>query len=193
MTALIYPDVAPGTIGLVAISGQVGKLIHVGQFLAETPMRKWLQRNNEPDYEHAFIYLGATEEFPEGAVLEAEPGGARIVSVSEYPEWTVYWCDMLAAKFAASLPDVAQIAPEYKDVPYSFLDYFFLAAHRLHVWLPGLRSYIKSTKHQICSQLSDFIYQEAGAHLFADWRWPGDVMPMDLYLLDQSLAFVPAG
>jgi hypothetical protein len=35
----------------------------------------------------------------------------------------------------------------------------------------------------ICSQLVDQCYQDAGVHLFADGRWPGDVTPADLYRL----------
>jgi len=77
--------------------------------------------------------------------------------------------------------DVAMIGREFEHVPYSFLDYAAIAAHRLHV--PGailLRRYVRSTKHLICSQLVDAAYARAGVHLFDDGRWPGYVTPSEL-------------
>lgn len=176
-----YPDVAPGTIGLTLIAGEVGKIIHFGQWLATKPLPLWLQRDDQPPYEHAFVYLGATDSYSEGAILEAEPGGSRVRSVNEYK--TIYWCKSIAARYAPELPKVARIAPEYTGLPYSFLDYFSLFLHRLHLRLPFVKSYLAATGHDICSQLCDLVYDAAGAHLFTD-RWAGDVIPMDLYLLD---------
>lgn len=184
MTTLTYPDVLPGTIGLTYISGAGGKIIGFGQWLAENPVKKWFSKDTLPPIDHSFTYLGATEQYPEGAILEAEPGGARIRSVSEHS--SIYWCTDIATKYKEFLPKVAENAPHFQGTPYSFLDYLSIALHRMHIRLPLLKSYIAATHHQICSQLCDWLYDISGAHLFTD-RWEGDVMPMDLYFLDQAL------
>src|SRR5258708_29450415 len=64
-------------------------------------------------------------------------------------------------------------------VGYSWADYMAIAAHRLHIPSPGLRDFIADSTHQICSQLIDTCYADAGVHLFADGRWPGYVTPAD--------------
>lgn len=170
----------PGTIGLVPIAGQVGKLIRLGQWLAENPIARWFRRNTEPNLQHAFVYLG------DGQIIEAEPGGARIAPVTEYSG--IYWCEGIASRYSvAQLQKVATSALKYKGVPYSFTDYLYLLVHRLHLWFPGLKHLIQRSGHVICSQLVADAYTEAGIHLFRDGRWSGDVMPMDLYVLDRSL------
>jgi hypothetical protein len=64
----------PGTMGLTPIAGEVGRLIRLGQKLNGNGFSTW---------EHAFILL------PGDQILEAEPGGARIVPL-HYDD--VYWC-----------------------------------------------------------------------------------------------------
>lgn len=172
-------EVLPGTIGLTAIAGEVGELIHLGQYLAETPIRDWLKENDLPRWEHAFVYLG------DGQLIEAEPGGARIMPITEYG--TVYWCMSIAGRFSAEqLAGVADRAHTFEGTKYSFLDYFALAGRRLHLYplYPLLRLRIESTRHVICSQLADAAYRLEGLSIFPDDRWAGDVMPMDLYRRD---------
>ncbi|MGW9433129.1 hypothetical protein ACWHA1_35035 [Streptomyces decoyicus] len=79
--------------------------------------------------------------------------------------------------------DICAAATRYVGVPYSFLDYLAIATHRFHLPVPGLRRYVASTRHMICSQLVDRCYLDAGVHLFADGRWPGYVTPMALHHL----------
>lgn len=173
----------PGTIGLTQITGDAGKVIRVGQWAVAKLDRVREIRPGEDwaDYQHAFLHLGG------GQIIEAEPGGARIRDVFEYTD--VYWCDRIAGQYTPEqLARVADYARDYEGTPYSFLDYAAIAAHTLHVPAPGLREYIQSTEHLICSQLCDVAYQDAGLHLFTEpKRWPGYVDPLDLYLLDQSL------
>lgn len=162
-----YP--LPGTNGLTRISGSAGRLIRIGQFLNGTGFSDW---------EHAFKYLG------NGLIIEAEPGGARITHVSRYP--VIHWCTATAARYSpVQLQASADAARKYKGVPYSFLDYDAIAAHRLHIPAPGLRQYIESTKHMICSQLTDQADADAGIHNFEN-RWPGFVTPGNLYDLDTA-------
>lgn len=176
-----------GTIGLTTIPGDVGLGIRAGQFLvAEISRHHKIPAGQAwADYQHAFIYLG------DGDIIEAEPGGARISSLSEYDE--VRWLAAVADRYPASqLASVADAARTLEGRPYSFLDYGAIAAHALHVPVPGLKEYITETGHLICSQLCDFAYEKAGLHLFADGRWPGYVDPLDLYLLDVKLSAAQA-
>jgi hypothetical protein len=153
----------PGDFGLVAIRGNVGKLIRFGQ---------WLNGDGFGDYQHAVLVLD------NGELIEAEPGGARIRPVSEYDGTNVIWSDwpLTDAERAA----IVAAGRSLEGVPYSFLDYLALAAHRLHIWLPWLRKYIASTGDDICSQLVDLGYQLGGKEMFADGRWAGYVTPMAL-------------
>lgn len=167
--------VQPGTIGLTQINGEVGRIIRFGQFLNGAAKPHY---NALANYEHAFLAIA-----DDGAILEAEPGGARVGNVSEYSH--IYWCENIAAKYSKGLNDVVAAAHKYVGVPYSFLDYGALAARRLHLPVPGLRKYIASTGHMICSQLCARAYLDAGCALYTEWT--GYVDPLDLYNLDRSL------
>ena len=73
-------------------------------------------------------------------------------------------------------------ALQYVGTPYSAADYFAMAAKRLHLGplIPGLRNYVQTSKHMICSQLVDRCYLDGGVQLFDDGRWDGYVTPADL-------------
>lgn len=161
----------PGDIGLTSIDGPVGWGIRLGQ---------WLNGDGFGQYEHAFVVVSDTE------LVEAQPGGARIRPLSDYPNALFVSPTRMTV---AQRDAVCAAARSYLGTPYSFADYAALAAHRFHLPLPGLRSYVASTGHLICSQLVDEAYLAGGVHLFADGRWPGYVTPADLYeLLGRTLA-----
>lgn len=171
-------------IGLVPIRGQLGMGIRIGQWLVaklddDRKLREYSVDEDWADYQHAFVYLG------DGTVIEAEPGGARIRPLSEYSAGEIYWCSAFSAT-DAQRTQIAQVARSFKGVDYSFLDYAAIAAHSLHIPAPGLRHYIGSTKHLICSQLAVRAWDLGGVRLFPH-RWAGYVDPLDLFLLDQSL------
>jgi hypothetical protein len=153
-------DPQPGDFGLVKMYGDAGRLIRIGQ---------WLNGDGFGDYEHAFVLVEG------GSVVEAEPGGARIAPVSEYSE--VLWSTGHVALTGEQRAAVIKAAMGYVGTPYSAADYFALAAHRLHLPLPGLKTYVANSGHMICSQLADQCYQDAGVQLFKDGRWPGYVTP----------------
>jgi hypothetical protein len=165
----IVPQV--GMIGLTQISGQVGKTIKILQYLNGEGFHDW---------EHAFVML------PGGLILEAEPGGARIVPL-HYS--SVYWCTGIYKLLppTTTATEISHVAESLKDIKYSFLDYAALSAHRLHIPAPHLRKYIGSTGHMICSQMADEMYIRLGAHIFTDKRWSGDVTPASLYTRDLQL------
>ena len=164
---MIHNVPEPGDIGLTSIVGPVGWGIRVGQ---------WINGDGFGVYEHAFIVLD------DGMLLEAEPGGARIAGLDEYAGRHVeYVCPPGLTAEQRAL--ICQKARAMVGIKYSFLGYAAIAAHRFRLPIPGLRRYIASTGHQICSQMADQCYQDAGVHLFNDGRWPGWVTPADLAAL----------
>lgn len=157
----------PGDIGLVRIPGAGGFLIRIGQFLCG---------DGFADTEHAFVVLGG------GELVEAEPGGARIRPLSDYDGAPVVWLRCPPQYRAA----VAAAARELEGTPYSWGDYFAIAAHRLRVPVPGLRTYIKSRRHEMCSALADEAAAQGGWELFDDRRWEGYVTPGALRKLAEN-------
>lgn len=152
----------PGDIGLTSITGAVGRLIRFGQ---------WLNGDGFGQYQHAFIVL------PGERLIEAMPGGAIVAPLSKYDDREVLYVSPAGLTYAQRKA-ICDCALKYEGVPYSFLDYGALAAHRFHLPVPYLRRYIESTGHQICSQLADRAYLDAGQNLFDDGRWEGYVTPM---------------
>jgi hypothetical protein len=156
-----------GDLGLTVITGLVGALVRVGQ---------WLTGDGAP-YQHAFLVVS-----DQGKTVEAMPGGARYNTVGGYdPRRTVYvrvdvdedtrWRVAAAGLWSMGPPPVA----------YSYMQYPSLALLALGLKPPLLRRFIKDHGRVICSQLVDGAFQEAGVQLFADQREPGDVTPGDLY------------
>ncbi|NUP47567.1 MAG: hypothetical protein HOW97_09695 [Catenulispora sp.] len=158
----------PGDFGLCRITGPVGVLIRLGQFLAG---------GGDADYEHAFVYVG------DGRIVEAQPGGARETEMSEYADRPILWSTGKVLLTNARRQAVVAAARSLIGTPYSAVDYLAIAAHRLHLPLPGLRRYVASSGHMICSQLVDAAYQRAGVQLYADGRWDGYVTPASLAAL----------
>ncbi|MFG3287220.1 hypothetical protein ACGF3G_00150 [Streptomyces sp. NPDC048179] len=155
----------PGDIGLTNITGLVGKGIEVGQ---------WLNGDGFAPWAHAFLVM------PDGKLIEAMPGGAQVVPLTEYDDRDVVYVSP-AGLTPAQRWAITACARQYEGVPYSFADYAALATHRLHIPAPGLRTFVASTGHMICSQLVDRAYLDAGIQLFNDKRWEGYVTPMALF------------
>lgn len=150
-----------GDIGLTQITGDVGALIRLGQ---------WLNGDGFANYEHAFVFIG------DGQIVEAEPGGARIADLTEYDARTIAWVPCPPEHGAA----VAQAARELVGTPYSAADYFALALHRFHIPVPWLKAYVNSSKHEICSQLDVTAAVRGGWQVVPASDWPGYVTPADL-------------
>jgi hypothetical protein len=180
--------VLPGDFAVVRVHGTVGKLIRLGEIL---------NGDGFGDWEHAIFYAGDDPELGDDLILEAEPGGAKLVPF-HYAAADVMWStdnpdlDLTLVQQQMAMT----VAKHWKGVPYSFVDYLALAAHRFH--LPGLlwskysksfvtlKTYVGQTAHDICSQLADLCRLELGSHLFSNGRWPGDVTPLDLANLIQG-------
>jgi hypothetical protein len=153
-----------GDFGVVHMDGDSGKWIHIGEML---------NGDGFANYEHAFVYVG------NGMIVEAEPGGAQL---AKYHYENVLWSTDRIALSNEERFMICNSARSYVGVPYSAADYFAIAAKRLKlgVLVPGLKAYVASSKHMICSQLVDQCYSDAGVHLFQDGRWPGYVTPAAL-------------
>ena len=167
------PDPLPGDFAVVSIGGQSGALISAMEEIAYDHATHW---------DHAFVYTGG------GMIVQAEPGGARKVALGSY-EYAI-WSTGILSPSGTQRNAIVAAAEKYADarVGYSWADYAAIAAHRFHVPAPGLRAYIASTGHEICSQLVDQCWLDGGYHLFSDGRWPGFVAPFDLgTLLYQAL------
>lgn len=173
LTTAAGATVLPGDFAVTKMAGPLGPLIRVGEALNGEGFR---------DYEHAFAYIGG----PDDLILEAEPGGARLVPFHYVMSACLWSSGIPSLAIAVRTGLVEEAGMRYKGVPYSFLDYAALVAHRLGIPGPGLRSYIASTKHMICSQLVDQFRLDLGSHLFDDGRWPGYVTPASLANLIES-------
>lgn len=164
----------PGDWAVCSVGGEGGRLIEIGEYLNGDGFAPW---------EHAFVYIG------NGHVLQAEPGGSEIVPYTE--RGAELWSNTKITLTPAQRARVPGLAKTMTKIPYSWLDYQALAAHRLHIpdlptW-PGpgrrpvtLRTFIADSGHEICSQLVDTFMLRLGIHLFSDERWPGYVVPADL-------------
>jgi hypothetical protein len=164
----------PGDIGIVHMTGAGGAAIRLGQ---------WFNGDGFADYEHAFVVAGIhvrgeDRDVADGMkIVEAMPGGALLSPLSRYdgldPVYLRCPDDLRSA--------VAGAALDLVGTPYSVADYFALAAHRFHIPAPGLKHFVETSNHMICSQLADRAADVSGWHLFVDGRWPGYVTPGDLY------------
>jgi hypothetical protein len=163
MARLMIPQ--PGDFCCVPIGGPGGRVIGLGERLCGSAFSM---------YQHAFVYLG------DMTVVEAMPHGARTRRLVAPAEQFGLWSSGSVLLVSSERTAICAAARGYVGVGYSWLDYGAIAAHALHLPIPGLRGYIGSTHHQICSMLVDQCYADAGVHLFDDGRWPGWVTPSDL-------------
>jgi hypothetical protein len=157
----------PGDFAVVSAGGTPGRLVQAGE---------WLNGAGPFDiYQHAFIFTGGAADL---AVVQAEPTGAAYAALT--PHARTLWSTGKIPLTDWQRDRIVEAAVGYVGTPYSALDYLAIALHHWHLPIPHLKAYISSTHHQICSQLVDQCYQDAGVHLFADGRWPGYVTPADL-------------
>lgn len=153
----------PGDFFLTQITGFGGFLIRMAQAISGDASR----------YTHAGIVLD------DGTVVQAMPGGATIVPLDEIT------AKRPLAFSSYDLDDetrqvISDVARSFRGTPYNFLDYLVLGLLALGIKPPRLRKFVHSSKHLICSQLVDRVYNLADVQLFDDGRDSGDVTPGDL-------------
>lgn len=154
-----------GDFFLAPISGIGGLGIKVGQ---------WLNGDGFKTIQHAGIYLGDRK------TIEAMPGGAICGNINRFHPDSLVWSTDIIGLTDVQRELICRYAIEDIGTGYSDLDYLALALHRFHIPTPGLKHYIMTSGHMICSQLVDREYARAGVQLFDDGRWEGDVTPADL-------------
>lgn len=145
----------PGDFGLVSISGNVGFLIRLGQFL---------NGDGFADYEHAFIYIG------NGQIVEAEPGGARIAQLSEYDGRSIIWSTGLIDLTDDERNTIVEKAVGQVGTSYSFLDYFAILFYRLGIKIPSIVKRVEDDGHLICSVLVAYDYGAVGIRIRSDFQ-----------------------
>jgi uncharacterized protein YycO len=158
----------PGDFFVTSISGQVGFLISLGEFLNGSRFGHW---------DHAGVYVG------DGQIVEAEPGGARLAGLDEYAGRPVAWSTGHIELTDEQRQAVVGAARSFIGVGYGWKDYWALALWHFRLRVPWAKHVMASRTSMICSQLADAAYQAVGVHLFSDGREPGDVTPADLAAL----------
>lgn len=128
---------------------------------------------------HAGVYVG------HGFLVEAQPGGARIVKTTRYPK--ALWFTPPISVHAQLA--IIEAALNLVGTPYNFLDIAAQALVRVFHWHApkwALRRISNPSRLQ-CAQLVDVAYETAGVTLFVDGRPTGLVAPSDLYDLIQKV------
>jgi hypothetical protein len=133
---------------------------------------------------HAFVFVG------NGQIVEANPSGAAIGTVTEYPH--AIWSHVaLTTQQRHAINNAARgftTANDGKGIPYSWVDDACIGLADLFGWhVPEpVRARLSKRTRLMCSQLVDRAYSMAGVHLFPDGRIDGDVSPGDLLHLIQG-------
>lgn len=157
---------APGMFAVIRTTGGLSPMIAIGEKLTDG-LGKWT---------HAVVCT-SVDQLGIPWITEAEPGGAVNVPFHYWDNEYQWSGEAITAGKGA---EIAAAAIRRAGTPYSYADYFAIAAHKLRIPAPNLREYIAGDGHMICSQLADKCYQDAGVQLFNDGRWNGYVTPGDL-------------
>jgi hypothetical protein len=148
----------------------------------------------QPGYpHHVAVVTRAETPFLWPKIVQAMPSGAEEIEIGQ-EHWTGDYVYLRPAyiprdplgeqghiDWIGQAETVTNVARHYIGTPYSFLDYAALAGWHFGVRNGLIRRYVKSSGHQICSQLADQAMSDAGFHVFDDGRLPQDVTPAALY------------
>lgn len=170
MTLPKYGTPRPGQFGLTKIHGWAGIGIKTGQALLRL-------RHPLCPVQHGFLVLDNDE------VIEAEPGGARIMPLSYYTETSrvreTWYSDLNLTDTQVDNTIIA--ARLLKDIPYNWVTYWALAAKRFGISTPHIDDLIKNKGYQMCTQLIDWSLHLGGVELYDNGKLPQNVIPSDLW------------
>jgi cell wall-associated NlpC family hydrolase len=168
-----------------------------GDYLVTRTSGAWYDRlaawairfDTDSPVNHAALAVGPTDDYPEGAIIEARPGGAAYNSIHAYPQ-AIWSTGRLPERLTPDNDDRRKIvaaATTMIGTPYSWLDIIAigLAQRRTGRVVDGDEWWVKRISgdgHLICSQLVDEAFHVAGIELLAG-RLPGLVAPSDLFHL----------
>lgn len=183
---MLPTDLKPGDYFVTRTSGPwLDRL--AAWFIRWWTARKNLQRIWKPsDVNHAAIYVGPTADFPEGAIVEALRR-VKFSSVNSYPD-AIWSTGRLPPHLTPTDEQRAQIvrsATLMVGDRYNTIDLLAvgLAQPRAGKCVTSSTWWAKRLNRdgrEICSQLVDQAYLDAGIELFTDGRLPGLVAPQDL-------------
>ena len=156
------------------MSGGFGTAIEAGQFLAELLQGQpaYLRA-----YDHAEVYVGQPDEAgPHGYTYSAYPDngsadgrtGKRPLPCPPAQVPGSIWCSGIIELTQAQRDAIIAWCEAHPDVSYSWPDYGAIAAHALHVPVPGLKAYIKSAQHVDMQPVHGRCLCGGGVHLFQD-------------------------
>src|SRR5258708_10857247 len=117
------------------MGGAAGRLVAIGE---------WLCGDRFTQYQHALLCAGRN------LIIEAEPGGARAVPMDKARYGGILWSTGRIPLTGTQRTAICLAARSYIRTPYSSLDYWPIAAHRLHIPAPRLRAFIAHITHQTC-------------------------------------------
>jgi hypothetical protein len=203
-------DLRPGDIGFGTIHGFAGDWIVGPGQIAVAPWKHQLTWRTWWRTRHAVMVTQAADaDFtvmarPDGtaathgrgpSIAQAMPHGMEEIEAGA-EHWTAEWTYIRPRWLYPEQPDTAvwntrQLVS--RKIPYNWLDYAAIAAHRLHLPVPHLDRYVSAVDaagyplRAICSQAVDACLTMAGGldgqgNVFNDHRLPGDVVPSELYL-----------
>lgn len=156
-------------------------MAEIGDYLV-TPTGSWFGRAirwfTSSTVNHAAVYIG------NGRIIEAQPHGARCVSMHTYPH--AIWSHMKLTP--SQRIRIATEAVALLRTPYNFLDIAAQAVVRLFNWhAPKWAIDRVSRPDRLqCAQLVDLCYSRGGVILFPDGRPMGLVAPSDLLNLIEA-------
>lgn len=186
-------DLRPGDLAFGPIHGAAGAVVAAGQ-IAVAPWKHQLTWKTWWRVRHVGVIVAASESPGQWSrnhvrMAQAMPGGAEIALAGD-EHWTDEWTYIRPRwQYAEQAGIVAETAITMADrkIPYNWLDYEVIAAHRLH--LPGAATpYVNRLDRNgvpiraICSQLADAALTLGGFTVFDDHRQYGEVVPAELYL-----------
>lgn len=128
-------------------------------------------------YNHAFI-VG-----PSGLIVEAQPGGARIGHISQYPNARYNIHDQIPDDVRQDIWRTAlgfTTANNGRGIGYGWLDDAALFFRFFGIWIPWINERIARQDRLQCAQLVDLAYSRCGQTLFDNGREPLAVDPGDL-------------
>lgn len=118
----------------------------------------WIERITRSHTHHIVIAISETH------VMSAEPHGARIRPMTDYPEivWSQFdYTDVQRA-------DMAFMAEALNNHPYNYAGFFLIGVEKVTgVTMPDrLAKAVSWTDRMMCSQMADFLLSKVGIDLF---------------------------
>lgn len=149
----------------MVLTGQIGLRRYGNSFIA-----KAIEWDTYSHTHHCVVAVSETH------VFSAEPGGAVIRPMTDYPE--IVWSNFDLTE--QQRDDIVAGALALVGAPYNFAIFPILFLHRIfRARVPKwLGDWLEKRPHLDCSQATDIIYQNAGIQLLSGYNvltTPGDI------------------